>query len=460
MSKHAVGPKGLLVFATSMFLRPATAQLGWLPVPSSGLNSRIFHAMAYDPIGRRALVLGGQNNSSYDTGFASWDGRSWTPIGPGAPEGRYLHAMVFDAARSRLVVFGGTDSTSYTYLGDLWEWDGFNWAQFQVPGPIARHRHAMAYDPIRQRVVLFGGDSQVGLLGDTWEWDGVAWVPKFSPSNPSRRAGAAMTYDPSRGAVVLFGGSVATSPALSNETWAWNGVVWQRIVVPSSPSPREAASLVYDPRWGCCVLFGGQTSGSVASDISLLRGSSWTLLGTYSLPGVSSGPYGTMVHDAAREQIVFTGGYGSFTTWVFDGNPSAVGSFGMGCGSQPASLQTVPFAPPVIGRTAQLSMQGAALDFGFLAIGTSKFWMGGFPLPIALDGLGMPGCGILQSNDIHSSYPSSSGSAGIANFTLPIPPNVFFLGVELHLQAWAPDPAANTAGIVLTNGLTWTIGDY
>ena len=42
----------------------------------------------------------------------------------------------------------------------------------------------------------------------------------------------------------------------------------------------------------------------------------------------------------------------------------------------------------------------------------------------------------------------------------PIPPNVFFLGVELQLQAWAPDPAANTAGIVLTNGLTWTIGDY
>jgi len=105
-------------------------------------------------------------------------------------------------------------------------------------------------------------------------------------------------------------------------------------------------------------------------------------------------------------------------------------------------------------------MQGAALDFGFLAIGTSKFWMGGFPLPIALDGLGMPGCGILQSLDIHSSYPSSSGAAGVANFTLPIPPNVFFLGVELQLQAWAPDPAANTAGIVLTNGLTWTIGDY
>ena len=134
--------------------------------------------------------------------------------------------------------------------------------------------------------------------------------------------------------------------------------------------------------------------------------------------------------------------------------------FGVGCGPQPASLQTVPAALPVIGRTAELSMQGAALDFGFLAIGASKFWMGGFPLPIALDGLGMPGCGILQSLDIHSSYPSSSGAAGVANFSLPIPPNVFFLGVELQLQAWAPDPAANTAGIVLTNGLTWTIGDY
>jgi hypothetical protein len=167
-----------------------------------------------------------------------------------------------------------------------------------------------------------------------------------------------------------------------------------------------------------------------------------------------------MAFDVARQQAVFTGGNGSFTTWLLKGNAAQSAEFGFGCGPQISLLQPSGSSQPIIGLTSELEMRGAAFAFGFLAIGTSRQWMGGFPLPIALDGLGMPGCNIWQSLDIHSAFPSGSGVGDVASFSVPIPANIFFLGARLHLQAWAPDPAANTAGIVLTNGLTWTIGDF
>ena len=275
-----------------------------------------------------------------------------------------------------------------------------------------------------------------------------------------------MTFDPPRNVVIMTGGQAVNG--IRDESWGWNGSVWSLIEAStngqSGHQPRYGASMAYHERWGGCVTFGGLTTSSSFTALEVLRGNRWVSYGAINLFGAVGGSAATMAFDEARQELVYAGiatiQQQRFATWVIEGSPSSAVDFGFGCGPQPATLQQVSAVPPVIGRTAQIAMQGAALDFGFLAIGTSKFWMGGFPLPIALDGLGMPGCGILQSLDIHSSYPSSSGAAGVANFSLPIPPNIFLLGAELHLQAWAPDPAANTAGIVLTNGVTWTIGDF
>jgi hypothetical protein len=444
----------------------ACANLAFAQVSSTlylpgNVAPRTEHALVYDATSQRVLMIGG----APDGAFMAWDGQAWSPIPGSAPTSRRGAAMVCDRNRHRVVLFGGQDTNTSSYPTDVWEWEGQAWTQHIVPGPVGRDGHAMAYDAHRGRVVLFGGRSNVGTLGDTWEWDGVQWMPRFASANPVGRWGASMGFDPSRNSVVMSGGQAASG--VRDDTWAWNGSSWTLVEANTSGQfghqSRYGASMAYHERWGGCVSFGGSTTSSSFTMLEVLRGNRWVSYGAINLFGAVGGSAGAMAFDESRQELVYAGMstiQNRFATWTIVGSPPSTAAFGMGCGPQPASLQTVPAAPPVIGRTAQLSMQGAALDFGFLAIGTSKFWMGGFPLPIALDGLGMPGCGILQSNDIHSSYPSSSGSAGIANFTLPIPPNVFFLGVELHLQAWAPDPAANTAGIVLTNGLTWTIGDY
>jgi hypothetical protein len=79
-----------------------------------------------------------------------------------------------------------------------------------------------------------------------------------------------MTFDPSRNTCVLFGGDSLSG--LRNDLWAWNGLNWQAISTSIPPAPRRDASLAFNPRWGGCVLFGGELNGSRASDISVLRG--------------------------------------------------------------------------------------------------------------------------------------------------------------------------------------------
>ncbi len=434
----------------------STAQVASTYFHSNSLPRRSEHALVYDAASQQVLMLGGAPEGS----FMAWTGQAWNPIPGPAPTSRRGAAMVCDRARSRVVLFGGWDDNTGSYPSDVWEWDGQSWSQHVTPGPVGRQGHAMAYDSNRGRTVLFGGRGSMGLLGDTWEWTGIQWMPRFAPVNPSVRSDAAMAFDVARGAVVMFGGYAAGGE--TNQTWFWNGSNWSSAGVFGVVPGRRGASMVFDPQWQTCVVLGGTTSSGSIAGLQILQGTQWVAV-NFSFSASSPAGAGAMAFDEARKQCVFASavqGFNSMGTWTVDGNVSAASGFGSGCGQQAATLVASSVDAPVIGRTAQIAMQGAALDFGFLAIGTSKFWMGGFPLPIALDGLGMPGCGILQSLDIHSSYPSSSGAAGVANFSLPIPPNIFLLGAELHLQAWAPDPAANTAGIVLTNGVTWTIGDF
>ncbi len=64
----------------------------------------------------------------------------------------------------------------------------------------------MAYDPVRHETVLFGGEDDHASLGDTWTWDGHGWSRDRSATSPTPREGASMIYDPTLGAVLLLGG--------------------------------------------------------------------------------------------------------------------------------------------------------------------------------------------------------------------------------------------------------------
>src|SRR5438105_6791328 len=123
--------------------------------------------------------------------------------------------------------------------------------------PSARGLPAFAYDSSSVRAVLFGGGGLSGTyLGDTWEWDGSAWMQRTA-TGPSPRVAATMVYDSGRGRFVLFGG--LGSGGYLGDTWEWDGSAWAQRAT-SGPSARDAHTLAYDTAPGRVVLFGGQGS--------------------------------------------------------------------------------------------------------------------------------------------------------------------------------------------------------
>ncbi|MBI2942618.1 MAG: hypothetical protein HYY25_00315 [Candidatus Wallbacteria bacterium] len=259
-------------------------ELEWSEQTSSAATppARTFHAMAYDSVRHRTVLLGGFGSSSLGDMW-EWFDRRWTQVsGPTLPPTRREHDMVFDSARGRTIVFGGL-APSLNRLDDTWEYDGTNWVRIVTAAtPPARNRHSLTYDSVRRRTVLFGG-ANGPRLSDTWEYDGSNWTQRTSPVSPPARESAKMAYDAVRGRVVLFGG-VETAGRLG-DTWEWDGAQWIRVVPPRSPSPRAQHAMAYDTVRGRVLVHGGiDREGRVLGDTWEWDGRIWAPLALPELP--------------------------------------------------------------------------------------------------------------------------------------------------------------------------------
>jgi hypothetical protein len=78
-----------------------------------------------------------------------------------------------------------------------------------------------------------------------------------------------MDFDAKRREIVLFGGSGAAGDLA--DMWTWNGVTWTNIVSGVTPTPRDGASLTFDPTTHRFVLFGGEEGNSILDDTWLLH---------------------------------------------------------------------------------------------------------------------------------------------------------------------------------------------
>jgi hypothetical protein len=207
------------------------------------------HAMAYDS-GRDVTVLfaGFVGYWEWDWPWSKtweWDGTYWTLASEGGPSPRNGHAMAYDAARSVVTLYGGYDP-AVGARDDTWKWNGNTWVDCQPPtNPGPRVGHAVAYDVAHDVTVLFGGwDENWVELGDTWEWDGANWVFRDVPG-PSPQGDHAMAYDSARGVTVLAG---------QDETWEWNGTVWEQQYPEHTPGRLYDPAMVYDSARGVMVL--------------------------------------------------------------------------------------------------------------------------------------------------------------------------------------------------------------
>lgn len=439
---------------------------------------------------------------------------SWSLVSSIGPSPRRGHAMAFDASRGRALCFGGTyyfQSNAYNYLGDTWEWDGANWApQIFAAGPSARTGARMVYDSIRSRLLLIGGSTGgPGSMNDAWAWTGTTWQ-LVSNSVPNTGDGASACFDSFRDRVFLL-------PSNSSHPFEWDGVSWLPVVTSGAPPSRSSAAVAFDHARGCVVMHGGQGSGGLLDDTWEWSGSSWQYKAQLSSGPYSGRVSHAMYFDSVRQRIVMIGGYGivptgPYTTglqpmagewewdgiawsyggtapqgiaqagvafdtarnvaWVFGGvdtNGTSIGStwqragsgsgspFGAGCGSPTLTLSQVLTAQPRLNAAAVARVGNIPSPVAVMAVGFSSQAYGPFQLPLALNGLGMPGCQLLHSADVFGESLAFL-SPTTANYSLAIPNAPSLVGLHVYLQAFAVAPGMNPREIIASNGLDWNIG--
>jgi hypothetical protein len=217
--------------------------------PADGPPARFWHAMAYDPGRARVVLFGGTTDGIDHRGDTwEWDGQQWHDVSPrvGTSPARASHAMAYDPVGERVLLFGGDDA-GFDRPEDTWAWNGEAWQELSPAGdsPPSRADHAMAYDPVRQRAVVFGGIGPFGvLLDDTWVWDGERWHDVSHVGSPPGRFWHAMASDRARERVVMFGGSSSGSSLVAADTWRWRGDFWGiGTVAADSPPARRYHAL-------------------------------------------------------------------------------------------------------------------------------------------------------------------------------------------------------------------------
>jgi len=186
---------------------------------------------------------------------------------------------------------------------------------------VSRARNAMVYDQARSRSVMFGGRSGGGVpMADTWLWDGATgWTQATPATSPSPRYAAAMAYDPVGQQPVLFGGW--TYSGVLNDMWVWNGTDWLQQSTSTAPLPRMDHAMASDTGRRRVVVFGGlQLGAKTLGDTWEWDGRTWQQRQPGQSPHARFGH--RMTYDAARRRVVLFGGdtpaIGA-ETWEWDG---------------------------------------------------------------------------------------------------------------------------------------------
>ena len=218
---------------------------------------RLWSGMAYDPLRKVVVMLGGRLTDSGILRGDTWeyDGNDWTQIVSGGKPGDRGDGpgLVYDSCRNRIVLFGGKAAFGQNMT---WEYDGKAWTPVQTSNyPAERRLTAMVFDSSRCKTVLFGGDSP--SLNDTWEFNGSDWEEILTDVTPPGRWGHAMAYNPLTGHVVMFGGYDPATQSLMKDTWIYNGENWQQITTKRTPSAREQQAMTFFGGTGEILMIGG-----------------------------------------------------------------------------------------------------------------------------------------------------------------------------------------------------------
>jgi len=301
------GTNGKLLWALQA---PSSSPLGY---PGLGVAESEFGLSRFSNYSQVIVESGLVNLSGQPLGNQRWNfagtWSQWFP--PVFPSARYGAEAQYESAQGAIVMFGGygpLPGGGMGYLDDTWEWDTYVWVPAVHPqvSPSPRAFGAIAWDPNASQVVYFGGEGPTGYFNETWAWLGGIvdgdWHHINTTTAPSARANESMAYDNSpfndSGYLVLFGGQHGT--AVDGDTWMYTGTynhnithqvftgTWKNVTLslPTAPSARAGASMIYDIHDKYIVLFGGQVPGSSTAfnDTWEFKGGKWTNVTTKVAP--------------------------------------------------------------------------------------------------------------------------------------------------------------------------------
>ncbi|MFI5417565.1 MAG: hypothetical protein ACHQ2Y_01520 [Candidatus Lutacidiplasmatales archaeon] len=295
--------------------------------------------MAYDAADGYIVLFGGVNSSTSSWSNQTWTyvGGVWTQLNPRAsPSPRSGGMMAYDANAKEIVLFGGQGqgwdcSPGVWICNDTWTFSAGQWTNVTstARGMGAEAYGGMAFDPQVHHVVEFGGwYDPCGCVN--WISDGLYSFAKGSwhgiPAKGIGRSsklpgdGAAIAYDEKDKSLLEFGGWIQSSNGAT--TWNYSNHRWTQQKVPTSPSWRFAPNLVFDPKLGHIILFGGSndTTGAGLNDTWKYVGGNWIQFHPAQAPPAFYYP-AAAAYDAADGYLLLYGGQSgssgsSNDTWV------------------------------------------------------------------------------------------------------------------------------------------------
>ncbi|HEX5051748.1 MAG TPA: hypothetical protein VFZ65_08255 [Planctomycetota bacterium] len=254
----------------------------------------------------------------------------WGPVLTAtAPTARSGALLAFDLLGNRTLMFGGN------FTNEFWSLSGDTWTHLTpavLPGPRARAN--IATDPITGQILMLGGQDGNGMLAldETWLWNGTVWQQLAPPHSPGGRIWHGMAFDIARQTSVMFGGrnNLFQPNQVLGETWEFSLGDWTQVYPLTSPAPVLEPAMCNHPGLNKVMMFGGQIAGSggnlgPAIDTTwVFDGVTWTQINTTGVhPPARRG--GQMVPILGRNICVLFGGYDPITfdilndTWEHDG---------------------------------------------------------------------------------------------------------------------------------------------
>ncbi|MBK8096166.1 MAG: hypothetical protein IPK26_03615 [Planctomycetes bacterium] len=240
---------------------------------------------------------------------------SWRPHR--GVQAQFVPTLAWDEVRDRVVMPGITGRG-----GAAFEWDGTTWFERQGIGPSfePRGQPASCYDSRRRATFVFGA----GIANDeSWAWDGLVWQRQQLAQSPPGRVMHRLCFDAALGEVVLLGGlSLIGAGAILDDCWTWNGVRWQP-VAGTLPPPRHGHAMAFDRARSETIVFGGYGDTTRGP---LFLADTWAFAGGVWRQVASTGPSGRYGAAAAFDRgtgtIALFGGQNAFTladTWEWNG---------------------------------------------------------------------------------------------------------------------------------------------